>query len=209
MRDLQGSSNEFHFCVSAEERRWLEDQERLEALLKKSKASKRLAKLDVVKAELAVTQKEKEKLIFMRNGRPLPFRDEIFAEITEINRVYKELLIAMEESTNESIDLERRHEEAREWQRPEQYVKQERVFAQVIAQREKARESLTLEEQGVISAVRFGEADTLRKILATGRYSGTSNDGYVERNSLTFCCNRWIYRCSNCIDRCRCDSRRI
>ena len=80
----------------------MEDQERLEALLKKSKASKRLAKLDVVKAELAVTQKEKEKLIFMRNGRPLPFRDEIFAEITEINRVYKELLIAIEESTNES-----------------------------------------------------------------------------------------------------------
>ena len=186
LRDLQGSSNEFHFCVSAEERRWLEDQERLEALLKKSKASKRLAKLDVVKAELAVTQKEKEKLIFMRNGRPLPFRDEIFAEITEINRVYKELLIAMEESTNESIDLERRHEEAREWQRPEQYVKQERVFAQVIAQREKARESLTLEEQGVISAVRFGEADTLRKILATGRYSVQVTTGMSKETPLHF-----------------------
>ena len=53
----------------------------------------------------------------------------MFAEITEINRVYKELLVAMEESANESVDLERRHEEPREWQRPEQYVKQESVFA--------------------------------------------------------------------------------
>ena len=47
---------------------------------------------------------------------------------------------AMEESANESVDLERRRE-PREWQRPEQYIKQERVFASVIAQQEKARES--------------------------------------------------------------------
>ena len=169
LRDLQGSSNEYHFCVSAEKRRWLEDQERLDALVKSSKATKRLENLDVVQVNKALTRKQVEKMIFMRNGRTLPFRDEMFAEITEINRVYKELLVAMEESANESVDLERRHEEPREWQRPEQYIKQERVFASVIAQQEKARESLTLEEQGVISAVRLAEAKTLKNILATGR----------------------------------------
>ena len=96
LRDLQGSSNEYHFCVSAEERRWLEDQERLDALVKSSKATKRLENLDVVLVNKALTRKEVEKMIFMRNGRALPFRDEMFAEITEINRVYKELLVAVE-----------------------------------------------------------------------------------------------------------------
>ena len=186
LRDLQGSSNEYHFCVSAEKRRWLEDQERLDALVKSSKATKRLENLDVVQVNKALTRKQVEKMIFMRNGRTLPFRDEMFAEITEINRVYKELLVAMEESANESVDLERRHEEPREWQRPEQYIKQERVFASVIAQQEKARESLTLEEQGVISAVRFGEAKTLQNILATGRYSVNTTTGMSKETPLHF-----------------------
>ena len=86
LRDLQGSSNEYHFCVSAEKRRWLEDQERLDALVKSSKATKRLENLDVVQVNKALTRKQVEKMIFMRNGRTLPFRDEMFAEITEINR---------------------------------------------------------------------------------------------------------------------------
>ena len=69
LRDLQGSSNEYHFCVSAEERRWLEDQERLDALVKSSKATKRLENLDVVLVNKALTRKQVEKMIFMRNGR--------------------------------------------------------------------------------------------------------------------------------------------
>ena len=121
----------------------------------------------------------------MRNGRTLPFRDEMFAEITEINRVYKELLVAMEESANESVDLERRHEEPREWQRPEQYIKQERVFASVIAQQEKARESLTLEEQGVISAVRFG-SENFTKYFSNRKIFCKYNDRDVKRDSFAF-----------------------
>ena len=184
LRDLQGCATEYHMCVAAEKRRWQEDQERLQQLIEKSDATKTLAKLDVVESGKLVSKKEHDKSMMIRNGRPLPFRDNIFAEITELKRVYDQLLIAMNESATEQVDLDRQHQEPREFQRPEQYRKQEAIFSQTIAQREKAREKLTDVEQGLVAAIKFGEPDTVAKILAEGRVNVMTRTGTSRETPL-------------------------